>query len=325
MIGIGVWGAGRHGARYLRHLAAGDVAGARAVGFGRRDREAAAALERETGVAAVGSLDELLSRPGLDAVVVATPPGLHRAEVQQVVAAGSHALVEKPLCGTLADALALAAELGAAADRVTVAQTLRFDPTLVALRERLGTIGPLHRLRGAMRLEPSPLAWQRDPALAGGGSVTLTGIHLFDLYRWLVGRSPDSAVASQLSVDHPLENAFDACFHWEREAVLAGAEVSKFAPLRDMRVEAIGERGALIADPREGWLESATGHARRRVAAPGAQPTLPPTLEAFARHLRGEAPNPVPLAAGIEAVRMAEACYRSQRTGARVALDDTRE
>ena len=308
---IGIIGCGRHGERYLRHLAQGDVDGAVPAALWRRDKPAADALAKQYGVRAHASWEALIADPGVDAVIVATPPGAHPAPIAAAVAAGKSVLTEKPLASTLADALALRDALPAGAP-VMLAHTLRFSPALLAARDLLGHIGALHRIRIAQRLEPNGVPWQRDAALAGGGSVTLTGVHGFDLLRWLAGGTPDRVSARcRTLLGHPFENLFDARFEYEDRPLLASAEVSKFSESRSCLLELIGTRGQIWCDYGRGRVELLTGNTHRIVAEPGDVPTLPATMLAFCRWVRGEAACPVTLADGIEALRMADACYRS--------------
>src|SRR5262245_1009253 len=57
------------------------------------------------------SLDLLLASQRLDFVDVLTPPWLHREHCLQAAAAGVHIICQKPLCGELAEAESLVAEL----------------------------------------------------------------------------------------------------------------------------------------------------------------------------------------------------------------------
>ncbi|HEV7215568.1 MAG TPA: Gfo/Idh/MocA family oxidoreductase, partial [Chloroflexota bacterium] len=60
--------------------------------------ERAQAVAARFGIPAVyGSLEELLAHPGLDAVVNITPIPLHAATSRQILAAGKHLVVEKPI------------------------------------------------------------------------------------------------------------------------------------------------------------------------------------------------------------------------------------
>ena len=317
MIGFAILGCGAHGERYLRHLAAGDVPGARPTALWRQDQTAAAALAGRYSVRAHRDWSGLIADPAVDAVIVATPPGAHAAPILAAARAGKPVLTEKPLTANLADALALAAALPADA-RVMVAHTLRYAPALLAARARLPDLGELHRIRVAQRLEPNAIAWQRDRTLAGGGSVILTGVHGFDLVRWFAGATPDRVSAcTRALLGHPFEDLFEARFEYADRPLIATCEVAKFSHSRSALLELVGTRGQCWVDYLAGRVEWIAGRERRVIAEPGDRPTLPPTLAAFCRWLDEGGACPVPLAEGIAALRMADACYRSAATGTR--------
>lgn len=322
MMRFGLIGCGRHGERYLRHLAAGDVRGARPTAVWRRDTAAAQALARRYDVRAVERLEDLLDDDEVDAILVLTPPGSHFEHVRAAIATGRPVLVEKPLTGNFATARALLAALPAEAP-VMVAHTLRFAPALQFAYQAMERIGPLHRVRMAIRLEPNDLAWQRDPVAAGGGSIVLTGAHLFDLLRWFTGRTPDAVQCRLLRLlDHPLENLFDACFENDDPAMLLATEVSKFTASRSVQVELVGEAGQLDVDVMRGTVHWRRGGAVQELARPGGVPTLPPALAAFMAWQREEIDCPVSVLDGVETLRMAEACYQSHDAQRRVCLAD---
>jgi predicted dehydrogenase len=312
---FGILGCGSHGTRYLAHLAGGDVPGAQAVGLWRRDARAAADLAGRYGVRALEGWEALIADPEVDALVVATPPGLHPEAILAAALAGKPVLAEKPLAASLVQALELAAALPTDA-RVMVAQTLRWSPVLVETRARLAELGEIHRLRLAQRLEPNALPWQRDRRLAGGGALTLTGVHGFDLVRWLLGATPALVSARALPLlDHPFESLFEARFEYRDPPLLASCEVSKHSASRSALLELVGTRGQLWADYQAGRLELLQGRDRRIVAEPGDRPTIPPTLSAFCRWVELGGQCPVPIEDGIETLRMADACCRSSALG----------
>jgi predicted dehydrogenase len=317
---IGLLGCGRHGERYLRHLARGDVDGMRPVALWRRDAKTGMVLAEQYGVEFVDSPDGLLDRGLVDAVLILTPPKAHEQQIRAAVRAGLPVLVEKPVVGSWEQACSLGA---INASRIMVAQTLRFSPVLRRVRELAGVVGRVHRIRIAQRLEPSDLAWQRDRDQAGGGSVLLTGVHLFDLLRWMMGRTPDAVVARMVSIaGHPMENLFDACFEYDDPPLLASTEVSKFSRSRAGLLELVGDEGQLHVDYLRGTIDLLQGRECERVAEIDDVPTLPIALGFFAALVRGEIESPVSLQDGIETVRMAEACYRSHASGCLVRLDE---
>jgi predicted dehydrogenase len=112
---------------------------------------------------------------GADAVVVATPPALHRREVERAVAGGAVALVEAPLAATLDDADRLV-ELARDRHPVGYAENLLHSPTVaqaLAACRRIGTLTHLQvrfvqgRPDWGDHLRPS---W-------GGGALFDLGVH----------------------------------------------------------------------------------------------------------------------------------------------------
>jgi predicted dehydrogenase len=59
--------------------------------------ERAEKFSRRWSIPVVPTLDEMLRREGLDAVIVCSPSGLHGRQCSQIAATGRHILCEKPL------------------------------------------------------------------------------------------------------------------------------------------------------------------------------------------------------------------------------------
>jgi predicted dehydrogenase len=170
----------------------------------------AAAAERFPAASACVDADSFFAVPGLDAVVVATPPDSHRRLVTEALEAGKHVLVEKPLARSLAECRP-AIELAAArAATLAVGYEKRFHPSLERVRELLeaGAIGEpfycgVHWASNA-KLDPARLVpdgfrdgyeWRwRDPSV-GGGLVHDHLPHYVDLVRHWTGREPTAVYA----------------------------------------------------------------------------------------------------------------------------------
>lgn len=128
---------------------------------------------------------EMLEREGLDAVIVATPPHLHREQAVEALRKGLYVLVEKPMGVRLEDALDIARHAGG---RVMVAFSLRYHGLyrLVAkyLKEGLGdVVMQWHVALG--KVPPTP--WVRDPRLSGG-MVNENTIHVLYVFYWYAGK-----------------------------------------------------------------------------------------------------------------------------------------
>src|SRR5690349_8144946 len=93
-LGIGIIGCGYMGRTFAESLKNYTRGGRlRAVTGGTRAR----ALAAEYGVDVVGSLEELLARKDVDAVVVASPHADHRDQVIAAARAKKHVFLEKPM------------------------------------------------------------------------------------------------------------------------------------------------------------------------------------------------------------------------------------
>jgi len=322
---IGVIGAGAHGTRYARH-ATRDVPGMGLAAVCRRSSGPGRALAAELGCRYHREPAALIADPAVDGVVVATPPSSHADLAAAALAAGKPVLVEKPMTGTLDEAHRLARlDAGSAAPPLMVGQTLRWNPVLRRVKALWPRLGRVHLVRVAQRLAPTGLAWQVDPAETVGGSVLLTGVHLFDTVRWLTGAEFATVDARVRRLANPVvEDQFlvraelsDGCW--------ADCEVTKATDSRAGWFEAVGERGQLLADYQaDGGIVLRIGRDEERIAVSGAVPTVPPMLADWLAALRAGTPPPVGAADGTATLAVVDACYRSDAATGPVAASPVR-
>jgi predicted dehydrogenase len=170
------------------------LGGDRLVGCYDVAAERAEQLVAEHGGAACATLDELLDlRP--DVTVVATTNDALSRVACQVLAAESHALVEKPGARTVEELDAVAAAAAAAGRLVRVGFNHRFYPGIrraadEALSAAYGPIMFVRARYGHGGRTGYETAWRADPAVAGGGELLDQGAHLLDLSHWLLGPLP---------------------------------------------------------------------------------------------------------------------------------------
>lgn len=312
---IGIVGAGTHGARYVRH-ATEDVAEMVVTAVCRRDRAAGEALAATWGCRYLADGHALIADAEVDAVVVTTPPSSHFTFARAALAAGKPVLLEKPATGTLAEARRLVAVAGAAgAPPLMVAQTLRWNPVLARVRALWPRLGRVHLIRLAQRLAPTDLGWQRQESQTVGGSVLLTGVHIFDLARWLSGREFVTVASRQRQVLNPVvEDLFLARGELD-DGCWVSLEVSKYTDSRAGWLEAVGEAGQLHADYLEGTLRLRVGREEIVERIDAAVPTLPAVLTAWRDAALRRGPVLVTAGDGLRSLEVVDACYRSDAAG----------
>lgn len=320
VVGLGLIGSGKHGSRYARHIV-DDVPEARLVALCRRRRDEGERAAAEFGCQYVEDFRRLLADERIDAVVVAVPPSLHGAIVDEACRRGKHLLLEKPLAVAVAEGRRIRDRVAAAGIRCMVAQTLRFNAVVQALRAHLPEIAPLQHMYLSQRFEPSPLPWLDQPAVSGGGIVLHTGVHSFDLLHLLSGRAV-GRVWCELGrfFTRETEDAFTMTFQTADGAVSGAVAGSRTTEGRTGLVELSGARGGLLGDHVHGFVDLIRGRERRALPVGEAVPTVREAVRAFVGALLSGGPFPVTLDDGLRAVAVAEACYRSAARGEPVAV-----
>jgi predicted dehydrogenase len=149
-----------------------------AVGGGTR----APGLAAQFGFDAEPSVDALLARPDVDAVIVCSPQVTHHENVLKAAAAGKHILVEKPMAVTVAQADDMIAAADTAGVTLAVVSQHRFRRTPVAAKRLIeaGAIGTVRMVQVRGITPPWDLPKGNQPWAD-------LGFHLCDILRWLVG------------------------------------------------------------------------------------------------------------------------------------------
>jgi len=315
-LGIGLIGVGRHGSRYVQHLLH-DLPGAALTAI---CRKSGAGSYPGTDIPVFSDYHAMIADPRVHAVVVVTPPSLCHAICLAAVEAGKPILIEKPLAlnGREARAMVLAAEQRHVL--LMTAQTMRFDPTIVLLREQLGTIQGLHSARLISHIETRAnlIASKNGPVAVG--ALLEVGIHLLDLIRFLAGQDICEVQCTMTpAADSGPETRVRAQIRTCGDIVCA-LDIARVEMQRQGTAEWIGTSATIKAD----WVArtvTRTGHdgvSQAWTVEP--RPTVLATLQAFVEAIRTETAPPITGLDGCLAVEAADACYRSAaRDGAIVA------
>jgi inositol 2-dehydrogenase len=186
-LGVGILGVGEMGKRHaenMRRLVPEAQLIAIADVSAQRVKQVADELEIEH---AFTSLEEMVQRKDIDAVVIATPDKFHGSSIRVAAAAGKDILCEKPLALNLEEANAALQEVSRAGVRMQVGFMRRYDPAYAAAMKRVeaGEIGTpvVFKSLGRDKDEPPMAAYESG---VNGTLLYSNTIHDFDLARWLM-------------------------------------------------------------------------------------------------------------------------------------------
>jgi myo-inositol 2-dehydrogenase / D-chiro-inositol 1-dehydrogenase len=263
---VGLIGAGRIG-RVHAGLLAGSVAGATAAAVHDVRSEAAAALGDALSIPALGSSDELIADPEIDAVAICSSTDTHADLAVAAAGAGKAIFCEKPVSLDLAEVDRVRAGVAAADVPFQIGFNRRFDPSHRSVRDAVlgGEVGDPHLVRISSRdPAPPPLDYVR---VSGGIFLDMT-IHDFDMARFVTGSEVVEVYArGSVRIDPSYADVDDvdtALVVLEHEdGCISAIDNSRRATYGyDQRVEVFGSGGmAASGNPptHEGYVQTAAG------------------------------------------------------------------
>lgn len=166
---------------------------------------------------------EAAREDGIDAVVIATPPGLHKDVAIAFLNAGIHVICEKPLTRTVEEAEELAAAVKASGKVFVLTHCYSGFPMVRHARDLVasGALGQIRMIDmefagGAAGVAEEP----ENPALrhwrfrpAGGKEMILgeVGSHAYHMMRYVSGMSP-SRLSARMQTFAPRREVFDNAY-----------------------------------------------------------------------------------------------------------------
>jgi UDP-N-acetyl-2-amino-2-deoxyglucuronate dehydrogenase len=290
-------------------------------------------------VPAFTSLDEMLARVPSDAVVIATPSGLHPQHGIAAARAGRHVIAEKPMAITLHAADALVQACDDAGVRLFVVKQNRLNPPVQLLRRAIdkGRFGRLFLANCTVRwtrpqeyYDQAPWrgTWEFD-----GGAFMNQASHYVDLVQWLVG-PVESVVAKTATLARRIEaEDTGAAVLKFRNGALGVLEVTMLTYPRNLEgsITLLGERGTVkiggtAVNRVEHWDFADYDDDDKLVESVA---TNPPSVYGFGHEgyyrnvlavLRGEAQPDTDGRSGRKSLELILGIYESARTGREVPL-----
>lgn len=206
------------------------------------------------------SLKDAFAAADIDVVALATPSGLHIQQGLEVLAAGKHVVIEKPLDVDLSRAQEIEAAANEAARHGVVASVIsqhRFDQASVAVADAVAK-GRFGRLTSAI----ASVAWWRGQgyydsgdwrgtwSMDGGGALMNQGVHTVDLLLWFMGR-PVEIHAHTARLAHErieVEDTAVATVTFENGGLAVLHATTAAYPGLTVRVQLMGSEGSAVVD-----------------------------------------------------------------------------
>ncbi len=179
--GVGLLGFGAIGAQHAQ--AVRETPGLSLVAVCDQDPvRTAAALDADPGTRVLDTAEALILDPGVEVVVISTPPDSHARWAMQALEAGRHVVVEKPMALSVRECDALLSTAREAGLTLTVYQNRRFDPDYDAIRRcvRDGRIGEVFHLEAFVGGYGHPCNYWHSDASVSGGALFDWGSHVID-------------------------------------------------------------------------------------------------------------------------------------------------
>jgi predicted dehydrogenase len=312
------------------------------VGIQSRERAKAERIARDFGVKhACTRVEELLALPGLDGVIVSTTPNVHHAQVKAALERGIHALVEKPMTFTVAEARELVELAGQKKLQLLISCPWHFTAHAIEARRLIqsGALGeikmisvlmtnPIDKLlRGInttpthgmdnVYVEPRKGSYN-DPAIAGGGQIYCQVSHAAAYLTFLTGLRA-SEVFARFDRDGSPNDIYNAMTITLENGALVNLASTGATPLRERNYEVrvFGSEAILQLELWRGTMaliDFAGGRTDFPSLVDGeVYPSQSPALN-FVDAILGKAPNGSPGELGLAAMEIIEAACESAQT-----------
>lgn len=173
------------------HLACIELEGDPVVAAVDTNADNAKAVAEKYGCPAMSSVTEMLEAVKPEAVILATPPNVHKQIATPLLNAGIPLLCEKPLAHTVEDSEALVELAEKTGTPAYVAYCHRFNPAAQLMRDYVadGKLGRVLYFRNGFTGYVTTFegSWRLDPEVSGGGSMIDTASHSLDLFQFILG------------------------------------------------------------------------------------------------------------------------------------------
>ena len=271
------------------------------------------------------SLDEFLSDPEVEGVLIATSHRSHRPLIERVAAAGKHVFVEKPLTTTLADGSASVAAARNGGVLLQVGHQRRRMPGNRRIKSMLdaGELGDVETVIAHQSIpngfRMAADAWRWDPDQSPLGSMTSLGIHMIDTMHYFLGPVRAVFAFTRAGRSYPIDEATVLALEFE-SGVVGTLTTSFFTPAVNA-ISVFGTAAAAYSTGGGSHLQvQVTGEHERNDVALETFDAVVDELSEFAMAIRGEARIETDGEVALATIEVLEAAVESAATGRSVEV-----
>lgn len=273
--------------------------------------------------------EDVTEAPEVEAVIVCTPPDLHAEAIIAALEAGKHALCEKPLSRNIQEAEAVLRKAEETGRKVICGFNHRYHPALKQAKlwvdaSEIGAIDHIRSRHGIGGRQGYENEWRADIDVTGGGELMDQGLHSLDLFRWFLGEFTEAfgIITTAFWDIKPCEdNVFALLRTGEGQVASLHASWTQWKNL--FSFEIFGQEGYVLAEGLGGsyGVERAV-LGRRDYTQPeqvieyrGGDVSWNGEWSEFTAAIQEDRQPLGNVRDGYESLRLADAIYRSARTG----------
>ncbi len=337
VIGAGWWATFAHLPAIKTHP------GAELVAVQSRELESAKKIAKDFGATfACATVEEILSLPELDAVIVASTPNVHFVQAKAALESGRHVLIEKPMTFTAAEARELV-EIAARKNlQLLISCPWHYTRHGIEARRLIqsGALGeikmisvlmtnPIEKLLRGINTSPTHgmdkvyveprHGSYNDPAIAGGGQIYCQVSHAAAYLTFLTGLKP-AEVFARFDCDGSPNDIYNALTITLENGALVSLASTAATPQteRTYEVRVFGSRAVLQLELWRGTMTLVDFNDRRTDFLPLAESEIYPAqspAQNFVEAILGSAANGSPGELGLASMEIIEAACHSAKTG----------
>ena len=280
----------------------------------------------------------------VDVVDISTPNHLHKEQFAAAVKAGKHILLQKPISGSMDDALEILRLSQSTDKKCGVFMSRYCIKAYHVIKDMLscGVIGNVSsayaRTAYVYRPKPDVPLWRASKELTGGGSLIQLGVHDYDMLEWILGSEITHISAFSENLMSPHVGGDDTTHSIVKfsNGILGTVESSYCTKEASLKI--LGNKGSISyvngvltvsGESYEGFgIKYDTPKKATNFSLPYSNETLY-NLEnpheqhvAFINSVINNTAVPVPISSGFDSLAVVKAAYESAENGQTICIEE---